>query len=66
MNWRKHIPFLIIALLLLNFFTFNQNYNNVQAWGLLTHQYLVEAADDLVSAEWQEAFDYYLPELLSG
>ncbi|MHA1952780.1 MAG: zinc dependent phospholipase C family protein [Candidatus Heimdallarchaeaceae archaeon] len=66
MNWRNHIPSLIITLLLINFVSYNQNQINVQGWGLLTHQFLVESADDLITSEWQEAFDYYLPELLSG
>lgn len=66
MNWRKNIPFLIISLLLLNFLSYNHNQKSVQAWGMFTHQFLVDEADNLVSSEWQDAFEYYFPEILSG
>lgn len=64
---RKKIVFVIVStLLLMNFIGLNHQILKVQSWGLLTHQYLVNAADDLMPVEWQEAFDYYNPEILQG
>lgn len=39
----------------------------VSAWGLVTHQFLVnEASSNISNSSWAVAFQYYSPELLSG
>ncbi|NPD90163.1 MAG: hypothetical protein HGN29_15740 [Asgard group archaeon] len=66
MNWKKTLPIVIAILITLSQVGFQANLKNTHAWGMLTHQFLVESADDLVASEWLEVFDYYLPELLAG
>jgi hypothetical protein len=37
------------------------------AWGLVTHMFIVnECIDDITNQSWAEAFDYYSPELIQG
>ncbi|MFW9806980.1 MAG: zinc dependent phospholipase C family protein, partial [Candidatus Thorarchaeota archaeon] len=39
----------------------------VSAWGLVTHQFLVnEASSDISNSSWADAFQYYSPEILAG
>ena len=38
-----------------------------EAWGLQTHMFIVNEAVAGISDEgWQEAFEYYIPELMTG
>ncbi|MHA1303673.1 MAG: zinc dependent phospholipase C family protein [Candidatus Heimdallarchaeaceae archaeon] len=64
---KKEILILLIPLILLNgIVTIEKLSEPVSAWGLITHQQLVKEAAKEVPAEWQDAFKYYLPELVSG
>ena len=43
------------------------NAMQADAWGLVTHMFIVnECIDDIANESWAEAFDYYSPELITG
>ncbi len=64
---RKRFFLFILPCLVLSSLTFqNQSTTPTYAWGLATHQFMVDIAADYISTEWQEAFSYYGPEIVGG
>lgn len=64
---RKRVFLFILPCLILSSLTFqNQSTTPTYAWGLATHQFMVDIAADYISTEWQEAFSYYGPEIIGG
>lgn len=64
---RKRVFLFILPCLILSSLTFqNQSIKPTYAWGLATHQFMVDIAADYISTEWQEAFSYYGPEIVGG
>ena len=61
---------LIMALLLVPLVTVvvvSPTIKPVSAWGLVTHQFLVnEASNDISNSSWADAFQFYSPEVLAG
>ena len=63
----KRISSYIIVILFLSPLVMNSGNNeNVQAWGLVTHQALVVDVMGLMDPSWETAFDYYSPEVVGG
>jgi hypothetical protein len=64
---RKWIVLALLLLPLLPAAVVLPNALEADAWGLVTHQFIVnECIDDVTNQSWAEAFDYYSPELLQG
>ncbi len=67
MMYKRRLAVLIIPLLLLSpLIITNQDVLTVQGWGILTHQYISGEAVNIVDLNWEEAFGYYSPEVISG
>ncbi len=66
MNRKRVFLFILPCLVLSSLIFQNQSTTPTYAWGLATHQFMVDIAADYISTEWQEAFSYYGPEIVGG
>ncbi|MHA1203704.1 MAG: zinc dependent phospholipase C family protein [Candidatus Heimdallarchaeaceae archaeon] len=63
---KKNFAIFVILLVISSGAMFLMSTNQVNGWGLSTHQFIVREASNIVPDDWKEAFTYYLPEIVSG